>query len=53
MNIITDLAHNEDKCVIVVTHSKKVSSYAEDIYGIADGKLIPVRIGKKKTEGKL
>jgi len=49
MEILSNLAHNESKCVIIVTHSKKVSSYADDIYGIADGKLIPVRIGNKTT----
>ena len=49
MEILSSLAHNEGKCVIIVTHSKKVSSYADDIYGIADGKLVPVRIGKKTT----
>ena len=49
MEILSNLAHNENKCVIIVTHSKKVSSYADDIYGIADGKLVPVRIGKKNT----
>jgi len=49
MGILSNLAHNEGKCVIIVTHSKKVSSYADDIYGIADGKLIPVRIGKKNS----
>ena len=47
MEILANLAHNQDKCVIIVTHSKKVSSYADDIYGIADGKLVPVRIGNK------
>jgi len=47
MDIFSNLAHNDGKCVIIVTHSKKVSSYADDIYGIADGKLIPVRVGKK------
>ncbi|MCL1794146.1 MAG: ABC transporter ATP-binding protein [Oscillospiraceae bacterium] len=48
MDILSELAHSEEKCVIIVTHSKKVSSYADDIYGISDGKLIPVRIGAKK-----
>jgi len=43
MSILTRLAHNENKCVIIVTHSKKVSSYADEIYGIADGKLVAVR----------
>ena len=47
MDILTKLAHEENKCVIIVTHSKKVSSYADEIYGIADGRLVPVR--SKKT----
>jgi putative ABC transport system ATP-binding protein len=47
MEILSNLAHNENKCVIIVTHSKKVSSYADDIYGIADGKLVQVRAGQK------
>jgi len=46
MDILSRLAHERDKCVIIVTHSKKVSSYADEIYGIADGKLVPVRVGK-------
>ena len=47
MVLLSNLAHQENKCVIIVTHSKKVSSYADDIYGIADGKLVAVRVGKK------
>ena len=46
MSILTRLAHDENKCVIIVTHSKKVSSYADGIYGIADGKLVSVRLNK-------
>lgn len=39
MNIFRDLAHKEGKCVIIVTHSKKVSEYADEVLGIADGRL--------------
>ncbi|WHY79761.1 ABC transporter ATP-binding protein [Neobacillus sp. WH10] len=39
MNIFTNLAHQEDKCVIIVTHSKSVASYADEILGIKDGKM--------------
>jgi len=46
MDILSRLAHEQNKCVIIVTHSKKVSSYADEIYGISDGKLVPVRVGK-------
>ena len=40
MKLLTNLAHNEKRCVIIVTHSKKVSSYADEIWAIADGKLL-------------
>jgi len=39
LNILTSLAHNDGKCVIIVTHSKKVSSIADEILGMKDGKL--------------
>ena len=45
MDILTRLAHNENKCVVIVTHSKKVSSYADEIYGIAEGKLVALKAG--------
>lgn len=43
LNIFTALAHDEGKCVIIVTHSKKVSAIADVILGINDGKLIVVK----------
>jgi len=49
MDIFLNLAHENEKCVIIVTHSKKVSSYADEIYGIADGKLIPVKTVAKNA----
>lgn len=39
LKIFTNLAHWENKCVIIVTHSKKVSEIADVIYGISDGKI--------------
>jgi putative ABC transport system ATP-binding protein len=39
MKILADLARNDGKCVIIVTHSQKISSYADEIYKLADGKL--------------
>jgi len=39
LKILTSLAHNEGKCVIIVTHSKKVSSVADVTLGMKDGKL--------------
>lgn len=47
MEILSNLAHDQEKCVIIVTHSKKVSAYADEIYGISEGKLVPVRINKQ------
>jgi len=43
MKILTSLAHEEGKCVIIVTHSKKVSSYADEIWGITEGRLVRVK----------
>ena len=33
MGILQGLAHEENKCVIVVTHSKQVSKYADELWG--------------------
>ena len=43
MEIFVNLAHNEGKCIIIVTHSLKVSSYADEVWGIRDGKLLFVK----------
>jgi len=40
LNILMSLAHDEGKCVIIVTHSKKVTSVADEVWGISDGKLL-------------
>ncbi len=42
LKILTSLARNDGKCVIVVTHSRRVASAADEIWGIKDGKLMPV-----------
>ena len=39
MNILSSLAHDEGKCVIVVTHSKNVSSYADELWGLNAGQM--------------
>jgi putative ABC transport system ATP-binding protein len=46
LKILTSLAHDEGKCVIIVTHSKKVSSVADEILGMKDGILTSVKQGK-------
>ena len=43
LNILASLAHNDGKCVIIVTHSKKVTSIADDVLGIKDGNLTVVK----------
>jgi putative ABC transport system ATP-binding protein len=43
MDILTSLAHEENKCVIVVTHSNQVSSYADEIWGLTNGKLMFIK----------
>lgn len=40
MDILQDLAHNQNKCVIIVTHSKQVSKYADELWGLNQGKLV-------------
>ncbi len=43
LSILTSLAHNEGKCVIIVTHSKKVSSVADEVWGMKEGNLTLVK----------
>ena len=39
LNILTFLAHDEGKCVIIVTHSKEVSSIADEVFTMVGGEL--------------
>lgn len=39
MQILINLAHKSGKCVIIVTHSKEVSAYADVVYNLSNGKL--------------
>lgn len=43
MSILQDLAHEEDKCVIIVTHSNGVAKYADQLYGLNKGKLVFIK----------
>ena len=43
MEILQELAHEEHKCVIVVTHSKQVSKYADELWGLNQGNLVFVK----------
>lgn len=39
LEILVKLAHEENKCVIIVTHSKRVSSAADETWGIQKGRM--------------
>lgn len=43
LKIFTALAHQKDKCVIIVTHSKQVTEIADVIYALKDGRLAELR----------
>ncbi|MDR2572244.1 MAG: ATP-binding cassette domain-containing protein, partial [Oscillospiraceae bacterium] len=43
LRILTSLAHEDGKCVIIVTHSQKVTSIADEVWGINNGKLLFVK----------
>lgn len=43
MSILKSLAHDENKCVVVVTHSKKVSAYADVLLGLIKGSLESIK----------
>ncbi|MFS0783808.1 ABC transporter ATP-binding protein [Bacillus sp. 1P06AnD] len=43
MNILASLAHEKNKCVIVVTHSKSVTNYVDELWGLNAGNLVFVK----------
>lgn len=43
LKIFTTLAHQKNKCVIIVTHSKQVTEIADVIYALKDGRLAELR----------
>lgn len=49
MDILVSLAHKNNKCVIIVTHSKKVCSYLDEIWGLKSGKLLFIKDEKEKV----
>jgi putative ABC transport system ATP-binding protein len=40
LDILTRLAHEDNKCVIVVTHSENVTAIADEVIGIRAGRLL-------------
>lgn len=43
LGIFTTLAHEENRCVILVTHSRRVTAIADVVYGLQDGRLSVVK----------
>lgn len=43
LNILKKLSHEEEKCVILVTHSKKVSNFGDETWGLSKGNLIFIK----------
>ena len=48
LQIFMALAHEENRCVIIVTHSKRVTAIADIVYGIADGNLTVVKTNTRR-----
>ena len=47
LNILTRLAHDEGKCVIIVTHSKNVTNIADEVWGLDKGVFRQISSNKK------
>jgi putative ABC transport system ATP-binding protein len=43
LDILSRLAHEDNKCVIIVTHSENVTAIADEVVGISDGRLLYLR----------
>ncbi|MFV0249985.1 MAG: ABC transporter ATP-binding protein [Bacilli bacterium] len=39
LELLADLAHKENKCVIIISHSNRVKEEADEVYHLANGKL--------------
>ena len=53
LEIFESIAHDEGKCVIIVTHSKKVANIADEIWGLDKGvfRQLPARNNKGPGSG--
>jgi putative ABC transport system ATP-binding protein len=48
LKVFETLAHKEGKCVIIVTHSKKVTTIADEVWGLDKGVFRQISSGGKK-----
>lgn len=39
INLLSDIAHKDNKCVIIISHSKEVKEKSDVVYRLIDGKL--------------
>lgn len=39
INLLSDIAHKDNKCVIIISHSKEVKEKSDVVYHLIDGKL--------------
>ena len=39
INLLIDIAHKENKCVIIISHSKNVKARVDKVYHLVNGKL--------------
>jgi len=51
LGILTRLAHEDNKCVIIVTHSDNVTAVADVVYKINEGKLTTESINREIIKG--
>lgn len=51
LDIFATLAREEGKCVIIVTHSNKVTDVADEVWGIQDGRLLFIKQSGKSERG--
>ena len=52
LNIISNLAHNENKCVIIVTHSEEVCKSCDEVYELKSKKDLEEELLQEKAEKK-
>jgi putative ABC transport system ATP-binding protein len=50
LDILRSLAHDEGKCVIIVTHSKKVSAAADEIWAVEKGEFRELPVHQAQAE---
>jgi len=53
LRILTRLAHEENRCVIIVTHSQKVTSIADVVFQMKQGILSPFQQGESKQKSRV